>query len=647
MLLRCALSRLSARGLATILVCSLVLGAALLGLSRASAEAAVQDKVLILAGTVTGGASSIEAAQAQAQGMAVEIVDGATWASMSASQFSDYRALIFGDPTCAGPGTTPAIDAAATNATTWGPLVNGNIVIVGTDPVYHASQGGETLTRRGIDFALAQEGKTGAYISLSCYYHGAAPGTPVPLLEGIGAGGFAVTGVGCYNAAHIVAASPALAGLTDADLSGWSCSVHEAFQSWPAGLIPLAIARDFDSSFTASDGTQGPPYILAGGDIRSFPLSLAPLSASAAAGSTHTVTATLLDGRTSEPLAAAPIGFEIAAGPNAGASGNCVPASCLTSAAGEVSFSYQSNGALGTDTIRAFYDQNANGTADAGEPLTSAGVEWTVPLRTLKAVVLGDSFASGEGTYSYTLGEKCHRSSLAWGGWLDAFAARLEVVANLACSGARISHLVSEGFKGEQPQVEALRQLAAREQIDLVLLMIGGNDLAFAKALERCFKQNGPKPLGPLACVDDLERVDERVPAVAQKLADSVIPAVQFASGATVVLVGYPRIFPLTQAEATTCGWLSGPEQQAATNVAQAIANSWRRAASRSDALYVDSLDAFSGRELCVEDGSWFNPVLGKPFGLQPEQAHPTVEGYENWARVIRTRLLELGIAIG
>jgi hypothetical protein len=365
-------------------VCALYLCVSLMLLTVASqAQAASTNKVLILAGTVTGGSSSIEATEAAARGMTVDVVDAATWSSMTAAQFASYRAIILGDPTCYSPGTSPDINAAAANAKTWGPTINGNIVILGTDPVFHASQGGATVTQRGVDFALAQAGKTGAYITLSCYYHETAPNTPVPLLDGIGPGGFTVTGVGCYNNAHIVAESPALSGLTDANLSNWSCSVHEAFQTWPGALVPLAIAKDFSSSYTASDGTQGPPYILAGGDIKSFPLSLSPLSDSGTAGGSHTVTAQLLDGTTRTPVSGAKIGFVVLSGPNAGASGNCVPANCLTDSNGQVSFTYASNGAIGSDTIHAFYDQNSNGVADVGEPQTTAGMTWLAAAATL------------------------------------------------------------------------------------------------------------------------------------------------------------------------------------------------------------------------------------------------------------------------
>src|SRR3990172_2569536 len=177
---------------------------------------------------------------------------------MNVEDFAAYRAIVLGDPTCQSLG---AANAAEASTTIWGPEIDGNIVIIGTDPVYHGSQ----LTERGVAFSGGEPGKPGVYITLSCYYHGAAPNTPVPLLDGIHNGGFTATGVGCYDNSHIVATHPALSGLSDADLSNWGCSVHEAFDSFPLDFVVLAIAKDIGSTYTAPDGTVGTPYILARG----------------------------------------------------------------------------------------------------------------------------------------------------------------------------------------------------------------------------------------------------------------------------------------------------------------------------------------------------------------------------------------------
>ncbi len=223
------------------------------------------DKVLILAATVTGGSNSVEAVAARSLGYTVEVVSDSAWAAKSSADFAGYRAIILGDATCGG--SLGLISAASKSRGIWGPVVDGNVIIVGTDPVYHFK---DQVTKNAVQFAAAQEGRTGAYINLSCYYHDTEPMTPVPVLEPFGA--FTVTGVGCYDDAHIVAAHPALSGLTDTLLSRWACSVHEAFDSFPAAnFTPLAIARDpayggrLPGSLDFADGSHGVPYILARG----------------------------------------------------------------------------------------------------------------------------------------------------------------------------------------------------------------------------------------------------------------------------------------------------------------------------------------------------------------------------------------------
>jgi len=168
-----------------------------------AAPAADANSVLILGTTVTGGAASVEAIEAAAAGFTVEVVDNVTWAGKSGTDFASYRALILGDATCGGTGTSPWLDAALANRATWGPEINGNVVVIGTDEVYHDIQGGRQLTISAIAFAADEPTKTGLMASLSCYYHGTADGTAVPLLDVFGS--FTVKGVGCYNDAHIVA----------------------------------------------------------------------------------------------------------------------------------------------------------------------------------------------------------------------------------------------------------------------------------------------------------------------------------------------------------------------------------------------------------------------------------------------------------
>ncbi len=221
------------------------------------------NSVLILDTTVTGGAASVEALQATLLGLTPVVVDAATWAATTGPEFASYQALILGDPNC---GTNPvAMAAAEANRAVWSPVVSGgNIIVIGTDPVFHSYlSGAVTLINQGINYAAAAA-TTGAYIGLSCYYYNATAGTPVPVLDNLGA--LTVVGQGgCPAASHIIAVHPALAGLTDADLSNWGCSAHEGFDSWPVDFLPLVISTNIPSSYVAPDGSTGAPYIMARG----------------------------------------------------------------------------------------------------------------------------------------------------------------------------------------------------------------------------------------------------------------------------------------------------------------------------------------------------------------------------------------------
>jgi hypothetical protein len=336
-------------------IAALALAAVGMAVFGAAPAAAAPGEVLMLDSTLSGGASSTLAQKFVLAGKTPVVVNGATWASMTAAQFDAYDAIVLGDPTCSSSVTTSAGPAEA-NALVWSSVVNGNVLIIGSDETYHQSQGGAALMEKAAAFTVAKPGTTGAYISLSCYYHGTAPMTPVPLLAGFGT--FTATGVGCYNDAHIVATHPALAGLTDATLSNWSCSVHEAFDSWPVSFEVLAIARGIGTSYTATDGSVGTPYILARGVEVISDIKLAPETATNPVGTSHTVTATVTknDPSPGTPVVGKTVTFTVIAGPHTGTTGTGV-----TNGSGQATFSY--TGTLeGTDTIEATFVDDAGRT---------------------------------------------------------------------------------------------------------------------------------------------------------------------------------------------------------------------------------------------------------------------------------------------
>ncbi len=191
---------------------------------------------------------------AASEGFSVTVADAPTWSSMTAAQFASYNAIVFGDPSC---GSLFVVSTADANKAVWSSVITGPEIVIGTDPIFHQSTHppADQLILDGINFAASGSG-TGLYVSLSCYYAGAFPGTLVDFLSAIGS--FQVEGQGgCPNSVTIVQPShPAMAGLTDAGLSNWFCSTHEFFDSFPSSFVALA------DNVRPSDGANV-PYIIA------------------------------------------------------------------------------------------------------------------------------------------------------------------------------------------------------------------------------------------------------------------------------------------------------------------------------------------------------------------------------------------------
>lgn len=313
------------------------------------ANAPSSNSVVILVTTVNGGTSSVESTQALALGYDVVINNAATWSSMTQANFASYRAIVLGDPSCAS--NTGVLTAAETNRTTWSPAINGNMIIIGVDPSVHTTAGssgtgGKELTHDGIAFAAADPIKTGAYITLSCYYASQTAAIPLPLLDQFGT--FLVKKApSAFNLSHIVATHPAFAGLTDSELSNWSQSVHEIFDQWPVTFQVFAIAPNAGTVYTATDGTVGTPYIVTRGTTVLSNIHLGPQTATNPVGTTHTVTANI----SPLPPLGTPVTFKIISGPNTG----MVSPSVSTNAGGAASWTYTDTGGAGTDFIVATY----------------------------------------------------------------------------------------------------------------------------------------------------------------------------------------------------------------------------------------------------------------------------------------------------
>ncbi|WP_163572926.1 SGNH/GDSL hydrolase family protein [Fodinicola feengrottensis] len=107
-------------------------------------------------------------------------------------------------------------------------------------------------------------------------------------------------------------------------------------------------------------------------------------------------------------------------------------------------------------------------------------------------VSMGDSYISGEAAGSYEpgtdqSGDFCHRSTKSEI-HRTSIAANKQI--NLACSGASTANVALGGTpqNGEAPQAERLRAVARDNQVKLIVLSIGGNDVGFGSIVLDCIK---------------------------------------------------------------------------------------------------------------------------------------------------------------
>ncbi|HVG63694.1 MAG TPA: choice-of-anchor A family protein, partial [Hyalangium sp.] len=181
------------------------------------------------------GLNSVEAQAVAAfkPGWPIDVVTPAQWLAMTPIQFMEYQAIIIGDAGCTS--GTSAFQAAIDTRHLWGPVIDGDVVIIGTN----SSTGLKPqITRNGIEHVLesGEQFRTSLYVSLGCAYQDAAANTVVTLLDQLG--DFRVQGSASSCAAtqgHIFQMRPDYLShdLDDAYLGLGGCAARSAFTTYP------------------------------------------------------------------------------------------------------------------------------------------------------------------------------------------------------------------------------------------------------------------------------------------------------------------------------------------------------------------------------------------------------------------------------
>ncbi|MEV7121708.1 ricin-type beta-trefoil lectin domain protein [Kitasatospora griseola] len=284
----------------------------------------------------------------------------------------------------------------------------------------------------------------------------------------------------------------------------------------------------------------------------------------------------------------------------------------------------------------------------AGNALTSAsnGNVWGTDR--------GIDVYKAEGNTSYDSGgNRCDRSTSA-----EIKTAALPYAVdryNLACSGAETKDILTEEFKGEQPQINQLAALAANHEhsIRAVVVSIGGNDLKFSDILRACISYY-IMPVGRDCQASQSAEFTQRLAAL-QTSAGNVIDRVRTTmrdngyndSQYELILQSYPSPLPRsgdyrheqggmtvsgTRYTADGCPFSDDATNWANDVVLPRITATLQAIALSRNTVFLDLSQSFNGHELCNRSA---NQAVQ---GTQPPAA-----GTAEWVRWVPYLLVAAG----
>jgi len=296
----------------------------------------------------------------------------------------------------------------------------------------------------------------------------------------------------------------------------------------------------------------------------------------------------------------------------------------------------------------------AGGSVGCGSPATQTPYEQAVSGR---YVAMGDSYSSGEGASDYEPGtdfddrddlwpfnddeelhNRCHRSADAYARVLSGSNTFADGSTFVACSGSVISDFDQPNHKntGEEPQTDALD-----DDVSLVTLTVGGNDLKFSRVVTDCFV-NGESGLPFLASCKQKndQRIAELLPELHDRLLASYEEIHKKAPEARIVVVGYPQLF--VDDPKNNYNDLLFAEDQRWMNQKGAELNATLAATAKEAGVeFVDPTDAFRTHGIGSSD-PWMNDLsFGGPgmSATDPGSFHPNATGQAALARLIQQQL--------
>jgi len=219
-------------------------------------------------------------------------------------------------------------------------------------------------------------------------------------------------------------------------------------------------------------------------------------------------------------------------------------------------------------------------------------------------VALGDSYSSGVGTRTYLNdGTSCQRSVYAFPSLIAA--ARGYSLNFRACSGAKVSDVTST-------QLSALGAGTS-----YVTISVGGNDAGFTSVITTC-----AEPAWLSDCKGAVTKAQGYIKNTLPGSLATLYAAIRAkAPNATVVVVGYPRLFNGEDCNALT--WFSPSDESLLNATADLLDSKLAAAAAAQGFAFANPTAAFIGHAVCG-DPEWLNG-LSNPIS---ESYHPNRTGH-------------------
>jgi lysophospholipase L1-like esterase len=215
-------------------------------------------------------------------------------------------------------------------------------------------------------------------------------------------------------------------------------------------------------------------------------------------------------------------------------------------------------------------------------------------------VALGDSFSSGVGTGSYTLSSSCRRGVYAYP-WLVAQQRPDTSLTFVACSGATTTSLMSSQIG------------SVTADTNIVTVTIGGNDIGFSNLIVQCTLAD---------CSSALDSTRATLGTFLGPRLDTVYTAIRSrALGASVVVLGYPRIFSSAGCFGTL--GITSTERAKANLLADAIDALTAARVAAAGLTYKSAVVPFTGHAVC-SGSPWLN---GLNLFNTVESYHPNRNG--------------------